>query len=193
MLQTIIAGDTLTFPNSVPDYPASDGWTLAHILRPLSGSADPITLSAVADGDDYETTIAATVTSGYEAGQFSVIAQVSNVGGERYTLDAVAISGGRLAHNIVTIRANPAEGEAYDSRSFARRALAAIEATMEGTASEAAKRFTIRDREVWKYDTEELIALRNYYRAEVLAEEAAARRAAGLSDGRTSYLRFNRP
>lgn len=192
MLQTIIAGDTLTFTNSVADYPASDGWTLVHVLRPLSGTNDARTLTAVADGDDYETTIAAATTGTWDAGDYSVIAQVSNVGGERYTLDAVAISAGRLKHNIVTILANPTEGDTYDSRSFARRALAAIEATMEGTASDAVKRFTIRDREIWKYEAEELIRLRDYYAGLVAAEDAAARRSAGLPDSRMTYVRLNR-
>lgn len=185
MLQTIIAGDTLTFTTTIADYPASEGWTLTHVLRPLS-SGDAIQFAATASGDDYVTTVAATTTNGWEAGEYSLVAHVSKAG-ERYTLDAVALADGSLTNNIITVRANPADGDPYDSRSHARKTLDALEAMIEGRASQAQQRYTIRDREVLMLGPEELIKWRSYYRAEVAREEAA-----GSGRSRNSYLRFAR-
>lgn len=191
MYQRLIVGDSYEFTTVVPDYPASDGWTLAHVLR-ARVSGDAITITAVASGDDYLTTVLAATSAGWDAGDYTVTAQVSNVGLERHTLDAVALSDGRLASNLITILANPSEGEAFDDRSHARKTLDALNAMIEGRATKAQQRYTIKDRELWLIEPEQLIKFRQYYAALVLNEEAAARRAAGLPDGRTSYVRFNR-
>lgn len=193
MIPRIVAGDTVTFLNTIPDYPASEGWTLTHILRPRTGSGDPIEMVAVDDGDDYATTIPASDTGSYAPGTYTVVAQVSNDDNERFTLDAIAISGGRLRTNEITILANPAEGGAFDDRSHARKVLDALNAMIEGNATVSQKRYTIRDREVWGYDRDELIKWRQYYAGLVASEEAAARAAAGLPDPRRKYVRFGRP
>ena len=180
MFAKLIVGDSYSFSTTVADYPASAGWTLVHLLRPASGSADPITLTAAADGDDYLTTITPTASAAWEAG-------------ERKTLNAVTLSRGRLTSNRITILANPTEGEPIDDRSHARKALDAIEAVIEKRATMSQKSYSIRDRSCESLAPSELIAFRRYYAGLVANEEAAARRAAGLPDPRRRYVRFGRP
>lgn len=192
MYQRLIVGDSYEFTTVVPDYPASDGWTLAHVLRARSGSNDAITMTAVASGDDYLTTVLAATSGGWDAGDYTVTAQVSNVGLERHTLDAVALSDGRLRSNLITLLANPSEGEAFDDRTHARIVLDAIEAVIEGRATKDQEEYTIKDRSLKRTPLADLVEFERIYRARVLAEEAAARRAAGLPDGRTSYVSLRR-
>jgi len=192
MYPRLIIGDSYEFRTTVADYPASDGWALSHVLRPASGSADPITLTAVADGDDYLTSVSTTTSAGWEAGDFTVVAMVTKAG-ERHTLDAVALSGGRLTSNRITILANPTDGEAFDDRSHARKTLDALNAMIEGRASMEQRGFTIRDRTVDLLSPDELIRWRGYYAGIVANEDAAARRRAGLPDPRRKYVRFMRP
>lgn len=191
MYPQLIIGDSYSFTTSVPDYPATDGWTLAHLLRPRS-SGDLITLTAAASGDDYVTTVTAATSGGWDAGEYSVVAQVSNVGGERHTLDAVALSNGRLTSNLVTILANPSEGDAIDSRSYARRMLDTLRTTYEESAAQAQERFTIYDREVWLRKLEEIQKQIEYWQGIVNSEEAGARIASGLPDPCRKYVRFRR-
>lgn len=178
MHQRIVAGDTVEFRTSIPDYPASAGWTLKHILRPFT-SGDPIELMATADGDDYSTTVAAVDTAAWAPGDYSLIAQVTNGSGDRLTLDPVAVAAGRLHSAIVTIVGDPAEGAAYDNRSHARKALAAIEAVLARRATKDQEEYQIEDRMLKRTPIGDLLRLRDYYRAEVAAEEAAAKLSAG--------------
>lgn len=191
MYQTLTVGDSYSFTTTVDDYPATDGWTLTHILRPRS-SGTAIEIEATADGADYLTTITTTESADWDAGEYSVIAQVSMTG-ERHTLDAVALADGRLVSNLITILADPTEGDAVDTRSHARKALDAIQAVILGKAPQAILEYTIKDRGAKSWTPEQLLEFERVYLARVLNEEAAARRAAGLPDGRTSYLRFVRP
>lgn len=172
LAQRIVAGDTLEFATSVPDYPAT-AWTLTHVLRGRAASAalDALTLTAAANGTDYLTTVTAATTAGWAAGDYTIVAQVT-AGLARHTLDAVALSNGTLRSNIITILANPSDGDAFDDRSHAQRTLDALEAMIEGRASKAQERYTIRDREVWMLAPSELIKWRSYYRSIVAKEQS---------------------
>lgn len=77
----IIAGDTLKWKTSVPAYKASDGWTLAYSAR----GAGQITITATADGDDYQVEVPAATTALYAPGNYKWIATVTK-GAERYTV-----------------------------------------------------------------------------------------------------------
>jgi hypothetical protein len=58
--QQFTSGDTLSFERNLPDYPASDGWSLLYELR---GGAQPIEFSSVADGGNHSVTVAASDTA----------------------------------------------------------------------------------------------------------------------------------
>ena len=80
----LIVGDTLQFDTDVPDYPASDGYTLTYRLVPrVSGSA--IEITATADGDTFAVNVAAATTAAWTAGEYSWHSYVT-LSGARYTV-----------------------------------------------------------------------------------------------------------
>jgi hypothetical protein len=185
-LETTIAGDTLDFTVEVPDYPASDGWTLKYRLTPrfTSPVQAPIPLEATAnaDGERYDIEAGPGTTAAWEAGAYTWARWVEKAGA-RQTLD----ESGQLE-----VKADPAlTAQGYDARSHARKMLDAINAAMEAF-SIGVKQYTIGSRSMTKQDIPELLTLRDRYRAEVANEEAAAKVAAGLPNPRNVGIRFNR-
>lgn len=169
MKQLLIAGDTLDFLTTVIDYPASAGWTLSFRLVPQSAGT-AYTFSAAAENDDYRSTVTAATTASWAAGEYSWSSYVTK-GSERYTVDS----------GFLTIKANPATVAAgTDLRSHARKALAAVEAVIEGRASLDQEEYTINGRSLKRTPVADLIRLRSFYKSEVAREEAAERLAKGL-------------
>ena len=62
--------------------------------------------------------------------------------------------------------------ENEEKQSHAERMLAAIEATLEGRATDEYKTLKINNREITKHSFDELTRLRNYYRKEVAMQRA---------------------
>mgnify|MGYP000994247346 CR=1 FL=1 len=117
---TLIAGDTARWIKALPDYLASAGWVLTYTLINATGK---ITFSASAYGDDHLVNVSAATTGGWAAGSYSWRAAVA-LAGEVYTVDTG------------TIVVQPAFGVAtLDNRSFARIALANIEAYLVNPAN----------------------------------------------------------
>lgn len=178
MLQTLIAGDTLSFPTSVPEYPASDGWTLTYRLVPRS-SGSVITITASAVGDDYEVNEAAAVTALWGAGEYTWAGYVTK-GTERYTVD----------QGTITVKPNPGSATTWDGRTHARKTLDAIEAVIANRATMDQEEYAINGRSLKRTPVAELIKLRSFYKAEVFREEEAERMSAGLGSRRRVYVRF---
>lgn len=173
MLQPIIAGDTLAFSKAVPDYPASEGWTLTYRLAPRSSSGAAITFDAAADGDEYAIEVAASTTDGWAAGDYAWSAYVSK-DDQRFTVDS----------GLVEIKPDPsAIAPGTDTRSHARKVLAAIEAVIERRATKDQEEYRIGERMLKHTPIPELVRLRETYRREVRDEIAAERLRAGLSAG----------
>lgn len=173
---SLAAGDTAKWKRSLADYPASAGWTLTYTL--VSATAR-ITFAAQADGDDHLVAVPAVTTAGWAAATYTWRAQASKAG-EVYTVG----SG--------TITIEPAFTAATDARTHARRVLDAIEAVIEGRATSDVEEYQIAGRQLRYIPITELLALRDKYADSVKREEAAARSANGLSDGRRVYVRFAR-
>lgn len=75
---TIVAGTTTTYTLSVPDYPATDGWTLSLIL---SGPApNKLTTTAAASGADYAVTITAAAATALTPGLYAYAHRVTKAG-----------------------------------------------------------------------------------------------------------------
>lgn len=164
---SVTAGDTLTWRISLADYPASDGWALKYRLISLSNKYD---ITAAADGDDHLVTVAAATSAAYVAGAYAWIAYATK-GTERYT-----IGQGSLA-----IQADlAAQAAGYDTRSHAKKTLAAIEAWIEARDPGVAE-YEIAGRRMKYIPKAELLAMRSRYQAEVRSEEAAERISNGLS------------
>ncbi len=175
----LTAGDTLDFTTSVPDYLASAGWTLKYRLAPrVSGT--PIDITATASGDDHRVTVNATTTAGWAAGWYAWTAYVEKAA-ERYTVD----------RGDLQIRAaSTSLAAGTDNRTHARKVLDAIEAVLENRATLDQEEYAIAGRSLKRTPIEELMVLRDRYKAEVKSEVLAERLAAGLSGNNRLVVRF---
>lgn len=162
----IVVGDTLEWQKSLADYPAPS-WTLNYYFRGRVGSFD---ITASASGSDHLVTVAKATTAGYKAGDYQWTAVVSSAT-ERFT----------VGEGLTTVKPDPTKtGAGLETRGHARKVLDAIEAVLEGRASKDQEEYTIGQRSLKRTPLEELMKLRNRYRAEVLAEE-------GKSAGKVVY------
>jgi len=184
MIEELIAGDTLDFLDSVPEYPPADGWTLKYQVVPrfTTPTQAPITLTASTSGSDYRVQEAAGITASWKPGAYTWARWVEKAGPIRQS----------LGNGQLEVKTDPAAAvQGYDGRSHARKMLDAINAAMEAF-SIGVKQYTIGSRSMTKQDIPELLTLRDRYRAEVANEDAAAKVAAGLPNPRNVGLRFNR-
>ena len=168
------AGDTARWLKTLSDYPASAGWVLGY---ELVSPANRYAFTATSVGDAHLVSVPAATTAAWVPGAYDWRARAS------LGADAFTVGSGRI-----TIA--PAFGAAVDARSHARRTLEAIEATLEGRASSATAEYQIAGRSLKYIPVPELLTLRDRYRQDVRAEDAAARVAAGLGNPGRIYVRF---
>jgi hypothetical protein len=148
------------------DYLASDGWTLTYYLRGV-GSLD-ITATADVDGEGYSVTEPATSTV-IAAGVYEFLARVSNVGGEKYTVDSGVVE---VAPNVATATPGTLQSHAEQMVPLLQ---AEIKARLSGTAGTGHDSYTIDNRQISKLSLTELYALLNKYRAELAREQNLGR------------------
>lgn len=186
MKDTLVVGDTFDFTTTVPDYPASAGYTLYYRLVPRTVGT-PILFTASASDDDYRVQIPPLTTADFAAGEYTWYGWIEK-SGERYQVDS----------GTVTLQENPATVAAYDGRSPARAALDAINAALAAygtTAFSNVKSYTIGNRsmEFRQFtDQGDLLAYRSALAAEVWREDAAVKMAAGQPNPRQVRVRLAR-
>jgi hypothetical protein len=184
MIDELIAGDTLDFLDTVPEYPPADGWTLKYRLVPrfTSPVQTPIDITASTSGSDYRVQAAAGITVDWKPGFYTWARWVEKTGPIRQS----------LGDGQLQILENPATAAAgYDGRSTARKMLDQIEAALLAF-NLGVKAYTIGSRSMTKADIPELLTMRDRFRAEVENEAAAEKIAAGLGNPRNFGVRFNR-
>lgn len=104
----IIAGDTVRWTKSLPDYKASDSWALSYVVVGRLGR--PGVIAATTSGDGFAVTIAAATTAVWAAGDYTIRGYVTK-SGEQFT-----VYEGRL-----TVKENLAASSGiYDDRSDAQ-------------------------------------------------------------------------
>lgn len=173
--QSFRAGDTLTWLRTLRDYPADAGWALSYRLI---GATQTIDVSASAEGVSHRVNVPAATTAAWPSGEYVWMELVTR-GADRHTLGS----------GVLRVDPDPAAINAGDDlRSHARRVLDAIEAVIEGRASEADESFEIDGVALRYRPIADLLALRDRYRQEVRAERAAEQVAAGLLSGRKRVL-----
>ena len=152
----VTAGDTWKWTKSVPDYPASDSWTLSYEVRGPS----KITLAwgsevaAHSNGRDYSITVLPAKTAPLLAGTYHWSAYVTKAG-ERH----------EVYYGILPIRINLAAAPTEGGQTHAERTLAVIEAALEGRLTGDLEAYTIAGRSVTKIPIEQLYRMRSIYRA----------------------------
>jgi hypothetical protein len=184
-MQTILtAGDTLTFLERVPAYPASAGWVLNFRLTARVAANGVINFAATAEGDAHRVTVPAATTAAYKADAYSWSSWATK-GAESYTVET-----GEL-----TIKPDPRQAAAgYDGRSLAVKTLAELKAAFAGwTATNGnTRRYRIADREKEFKSAEEIIQQIAFWESEVQREVTAAASANGTNRGGRMYVRMGR-
>lgn len=186
--ETLRAGDTIAWDESLSDYPASDGWTLAFALR--AKDLPPITITASTSGSDYAILITAPTSKAYKPGIYSWQAYVSKGTSPDFT-EKYSIATGRIEilPNLTIVTAET------DLRSHAKKVLDAIESLLEGKAlSGDAMSYSIGGRSISRMSPEELITWRSFYKTEYERELQAEAQANGLDINPNRIgIRFRRP
>lgn len=178
----LTAGDTLKFTKSLPDYLPADSWVLTYALVKTGVQ---IEITATDNGDStHLVNVAASSTLGYTAGDYQWQAYVTK-GTERYS-----VGKGKL-----TIKPNfAAEDSGYDGRSHSQKMLDAIEARLEGRATDNQLDMissALNGRSVTRETTAELIKLKSYYKIEVQKEKNRDNLNNGVDVGGRILTRFN--
>jgi hypothetical protein len=177
---SIIAGDTLIWLKTLTNYPASAGWTLKY--RAIN-SADNIDIISAASGADHLISVPAAVSADYAPGEYQWQSYVTNIAGERYTIETGSI----------VVKANwAAQVGGLDIRSNAKKILDTLEtAWVTASATRAfVFEYQIGERKMRFATRSEWIAEMDYWRREVAREKRAEKLAAGLGSGRKVYMRF---
>jgi hypothetical protein len=169
----LIAGDTWQWTRSFADYPAGT-WT-ATVYFEMVGSQ--LNAAAAPSGTTFSFSIAASITSGKKAGRYKWWVRVTD--------GTISVT---VEEGWLNVNPDPAGTGSRDHRSFARRALDAIEATLEGRATSDQMNMTIKDRSISRIPLNELMTLRTQLRQEVRTEEQGGK--AGL--GRNIRVRLSR-
>lgn len=170
----LTAGDLWQWTRDLEDYPAGT-WTLTYYF--LNGE-EKFSAAGTADGTTHSFSIAAATSADYKPGNYKYFGRVVN-GSASYTVE----------EGWIEVLRNPAAAGNFDARSWARRTLDAIEATLEGKASSDQLAMSINGRSISKIPPRELMDWRDRLRAEVREEDQADN--AGL--GRNIRVRFARP
>lgn len=158
----IHAGDTLKFTDSVPEYPAVDGWVLTYSIV---NATNRYTISA--SGSEHAFDVATATTAGWVAGDYQWAAFAVS-GSERFTVGTGRIA---IRPNVLTTAA--------DERSHVEKVLTALEALLEGRAGRDHMEVTINGRSITRMPIEDLIKWRDKYRAEFRRIQQAERIARG--------------
>jgi hypothetical protein len=172
------AGDTWKWTKSLADYPAS-AWSLKYRFKsPTAG----FEISATADGDIHSVSVAAATTTAYAAGTYSWIAWVEGGTSEKYTVDT----------GVTVVNPDYRTGtatSALDDRSHARKTLEAIEAWIESRNPGVAM-YEIAGRRMQYIPIPDLLKMRQLYKSEVSAEDAAEAIRNGTGTGRRIQFRM---
>lgn len=172
---TIQAGDTLPLSASLSSYPASE----YQLSITLVGPASRYVISYAADGENHVATISALDSSEYGAGKYTYHARVSK-GDERYTVET----------GTTTVKPDVSTKQSFDARHHVEKVLEAIEAVLEGKATQDHLSVTFNGRAITRYAPEQLLKWRSVYKQELKSIQKAERLKQGLSSGNKIMVRF---
>lgn len=173
---TIYAGDSLSWTESVGNYPAPT-WTMHYAIR----GASKLDLNSTPIGTDHKFSVGAWATRPLQPGRYTWQSYVTDGTGARHTVSTGSI----------VVRADlTAVNAGYDGRSHAQKVLDAIEATMEGRATKAQAALQINNRQIQYLKPEELIRWRSFYKTEVAREKTSERIVQGEDPGKRILTRF---
>ena len=174
----VIAGDTVAWRRAdlLTDYPSSE-YSLHYRGRKAGDATASFNVSA---NSSYQVTVAAAATSGWTPGVYHWQAYITR------TSDSARVTVGEGTFEVVPNRAL----STTDPRSHAKRMLDAIEALLEGKATDDVDEYSINGRSLKKIPVAELIKWRDLYRSEYKSEQTAENIRRGLASPRKVMVRF---
>lgn len=155
------AGVTFRATVSLPVYPAPD-WSVDLILR----GPGQIDLASTADGDNHAFHAAAAATKDWVPGHYRFELRASD------GVDVVTVETGetRIAPDLAAI------GQSHDGRDHVRKVLDAVEAVIENRATIDQQSYQINNRSLQRTPMNELLRLRDRYRAELRQQKRGGKR-----------------
>ncbi len=150
------AGDTLRFRRALHAFLPVDGWDLKYTIV---SATEAHSFTAGVANDEFLIEVLSATTIEWGAGRYQVQEYVER-SGDRVTISTPQL---RVLANLAGVT------DGIDTRSHARRVLEAIEAWLE-SKNAVAGAMQIGDRRVQTYPIEQLLAMRDRYRAEVARE-----------------------
>lgn len=181
---TILAGDSLSWTDSVPLYPASQGYTLHYALLK---SGTRIVIDGTASGDEYAVSVAIATTAAYAAGTYDWTAYVTKGSGgtaERYT-----VGSGRT----LILPDLSAQSGGYDNRSQSRKILEDLKTAYQAYITNGSghiQEYEIAGRRMKYRSAAEILQQINYWEAKCAAEDRQAAIANGLAPANRLLVRF---
>lgn len=155
---------------------------LKYTLR--ASGLPAINIVSSASGSDHLVNVAPATSVLWTPATYSWQSYVTHSDGRRFTVST----------GTMVVRPDFATAATVDGRSFARRMLAAIEATLEGNASKEESTLSLPDgRQVGYVSKTELIKWLSFFQQQVASEEAADNIKKGLGTGSRVLVRFSRP
>lgn len=177
--ETLIKGTTCKWKKTYDDFPTSELWAVTWYLN---GSETTLTVAGTIVGTEYQFAVTDADTAALAVGSYRWQTQAV-LGGETYPVQ----------ENSLLVSPGFDGLGATDWRTHCQKTLEALEATIEGRASDAQKRVRLGDREIEHMSAAELIQWRKLYQAECSYEASADDVAAGKGTGRKIKTRFVRP
>jgi len=175
---SVVAGDTWQWDREdLTDYPASE-WTLEYYLVK---SGKQIKIIASAQGNYFRVNVPATTTANYPAGVYKWNAYVSK-GSDRFKVDNGTLE---VKQNYAT------QIDGYDDRSHVKKVLDAIEAVIEGRATQDHLSYSIAGRSISKMSPDELIRWWSFYKQQYQKELDAEKIANKLGTSKKVLTRFS--
>lgn len=170
--QRITIGDTVTWDESLSEYPASASWVLTYSF---TNAEAKFASTHAAVGDDHRLTID---TTELEAGRYDYTKKVTD-GSEVFTLE----------RKFVDVDPDlSADTSGVDRRTFAEITLDNIEAMLKGKATKDQTSYSLNGRALSRYSIDELLTWRAQLRVEVRDDRAKVRRRSGGKSHRNVRL-----
>ena len=161
------------------DYPTAD-YSLTYVARLNGAGSTTFTLTSTETATEYLVEIPSATTASYTAGTYAWVLYITR------TSDSERVE---LARGTWEVTANRATSTA-DPRSFARKALDAIEAYLADSNNVAAASYQINGRSLSRFSRADLYTERDRLKAEVLREENAEKLKRGLGVNSKISVRF---
>ena len=183
----IRAGDTVQWRVSATtdvlgDAVDSATWTLTYYLRTNTAS-EGATVVGAADGSGWLVTIAAATTVGFNAGQWFWQAVATKAS------ESLTIGTGQI-QVLPALDYTGAPG-AFDGRSQIQKDLEAVQAAIRALiAGGAVQQYSIGNRQLSRYQLNQLIELESKLKAELKREQKAELMANGLGNPHNLLVRF---